>query len=49
MENSGHGEVWIDFSGHLVAKSDEWDLLHDQKLNDCHINLAQKMLFKQFP
>jgi hypothetical protein len=52
IENSHtcmHGNVWIEFNGHMVTRSDEWDLLHDEKLNDRHINLSQKMLHKQFP
>lgn len=40
---------WIKFGGLLVTKSDELALVNNKKLNDRHINLAQKILMKQFP
>ena len=46
---SSESSVWIKVDGHLLTLSDEKDLLNNKKLNDRHINLAQRLLSKQFP
>ena len=46
---SSESSVLIEVDRHMLTLADEKDLLNNKKLNDCHINLAQRLLSKQFP
>ena len=41
--------IWLKFDGLCLTEKDKKNLILNKKLNDRHINYAQRILHKQFP
>lgn len=41
--------VWVKFDGSFLKQSDRLEVIQNKKLNDRHINYAQRILCRQFP
>lgn len=49
-ESTCEGDVvWVEFDGSFLKQADRLELIQNMKLNDCHINHAQRILCRQFP